>query len=179
MRQGLVLLIMLCLSGCYAIKDSIHTEFLAACCIKPFYGYHYQTCKKITFIVNQREFEIPANFETDLASIPKVVWPIMAPAHSSLIRAAIVHDYFYRKTCDFTRYEADLIFYHVLVNDGISPIRASIMFYAVRLFGWQYYQEDNCAKEFKGMDQEMREMRIASLFGQRGNINHRMGPEPA
>jgi hypothetical protein len=179
MRHGLVLLIMLCLSGCYAIKDSIHTEFLAACCIKPFYGYHYQTCKKIKFIVNDSEFEIPANFETDLASIPKIAWPIMAPAHSSLIRAAIVHDYFYRKTCEFTRYETDLIFYHILVNDGISRVRASIMFYAVRWFGWQYYQEDNCAKEFKGMDQEMREIRIASLYGHNWKYDDRIREEPA
>lgn len=172
-------MIMFLLSGCYAIKDSIHTEFLAACCIKPFYEYHYQTCKQIKFTVNDRQFVIPANFETDLASIPKVAWPIMAPAHSSLIRAAIVHDYFYRKTCDFTRYETDLIFYHMLVNDGVSRTRASIMFYAVRWFGWNYYNEDNCAKQFKGMDQEMREVRVAALYGHGGEANDRVWEKPA
>lgn len=179
MRQGLVLLIMLTLNGCYTIHDSIHTEFLTSTCIKPFYDYHYHTCNKIKFTVNDREFEIPANFDTDLASIPKVVWSIMAPAHSSLIRPAIVHDWFYRKTCDFTRYETDLIFYHMLKNDGISTLRASIMFYAVRWFGWNYYNKDYCAKKFKGMDKEMREMRIASLLGHNGQINHRMGEESA
>lgn len=177
MRQGLVLLIMLCLSGCYASKDSIHTEFLAACCIKPFYEYRYKTCQKITFTVNHRVFQIPANFETDLASIPKMAWPIMAPAHSSLIRAAIVHDWFYRKTCSFTRQETDLIFYHILINDGVSVFRASIMYYAVRVFGWHYYGEDNCEKEFKGLDKKMRETRIASLYRFSRQVNDRIREE--
>ena len=176
-RQGLVLLVILTLTGCYATTDSIHTEFSSNCCIKPYYDYHYLTCKQIKFTINDREFIIPANFETDLASIPKIAWPIMAPAHSSLIRAAIVHDWFYRKTCDFTRQETDLIFYHILRNDGVSVVRASIMYYAVRWFGWNYYQEDNCAEEFKGMDKEVREMRLASLYRYSGEINYRIREE--
>jgi len=176
--KGFVLgLMILTLGGCYANKDSIHTEFASACCIKPYHDYIYKTCKQMKFSINNREFVIPANFETDLASIPKIAWPIMAPAHSSLIRAAIVHDWFYRKTCDFTRYETDLIFYHMLKNDGISTIRASIMYYAVRLFGWNYYQEDYCAKEFKGMGEEMRGVRLASLYRYSGEINYRIRQE--
>src|SRR5579859_6684412 len=134
-------LVWLTLTGCVASADRIHTEFLSSSCIKPYYDYHYHTCNKIKFIINNRKFEIPANFETDLASIPKAAWVIMAPAHSSLIRPAIVHDWFYRKTCEFTRQETDLIFYHMLKNDGISTFNASIMYYAVRWFGWYYYKE--------------------------------------
>lgn len=168
-------MIMLTLCGCYAIKDSIHTEFLTSSCIKPFYDYHYLTCKKIKFTVNDRRFEIPENFETDLASIPKIAWSIMAPAHSSLIRPAIVHDWFYTQTCDFTRYETDLIFYHMLKNNGVSVVRASIMYYAVRWFGWSHYNEDYCGKKFKGMDKEVREMRVTSLLRQRRGTDYRMG----
>lgn len=132
------------LSGCSANTESIHTEFLTDTCIKPLIDYHYLTCNKISFTINKHLFEIPAHFETDLASIPKIAWPMMAPAHSSLIRPAIAHDWFYRKTCVFNRYETDLIFYHMLKNDGISTIRASTMYYAVRLFGWNSYNEDYC-----------------------------------
>lgn len=151
--QGLALVLMLSLSGCSA-EERLKTEFLTAACIRPMIGYHYQTCNDIVFTVNGQEYVIPAHFETDLASIPKIAWPIMAPAHSSLIRPAIVHDWFYRKTCDFTRFQTDIIFYHMLRNDGISSIRASLMYYAVRLFGWNYYNEDYCDDEFKGLDQE-------------------------
>jgi uncharacterized protein DUF1353 len=151
-RHGLALLFVLSLSGCSASKEGIQTEFISNTCIKPLIGYHYTTCKQIDFTINHDEFYIPAGFETDLASIPKIAWPYMSPAHSSLIRAAIVHDWFYRKTCDFNRYETDLIFYHMLRNDGISYMRASIMYYAVRWFGWNYYNEDYCDDKSKGLD---------------------------
>lgn len=163
-RQGLVVMAYLILSGCSA-SERLKTEFVTNTCIKPLVDYHYLTCKKIIFKINGYVYYIPSNFETDLASIPKIAWPIMAPAHSSLMRPAIIHDWFYRKTCDFTRYETDLIFYHMLRNDGVSYFRASMMYYAVRLFGWNYYNEDYCDDEFKGLDKKMRSIQIASLFG--------------
>lgn len=179
LRQGLVLWVMLTLTGCVSRIDRIHTEFLSKSCIKPYYEYHYRTCEKIKFIVNNRQFEIPANFETDLASIPKIAWVIMAPAHSSLIRPAIVHDWFYRKTCEFTREEADLIFYHMLKNDGISTTEASIMYYAVRWFGGQYYKEEYCEAKFKGMDKTVRGSRLASLLGYGRRFDNWVREEPA
>lgn len=150
----MVLALMLSLSGCSASKEGVQTEFLTHTCIKPLIDYHYLTCDRIDFTINQEEFYIPAHFETDLASIPKIAWPIMAPAHSSLIRPAIVHDCFYRKTCIFSRFQTDLIFYHMLRNEGVSHFRASMMYYAVRAFGWNYYNEDYCDDErrIKTMD---------------------------
>lgn len=173
-RHGLVLFFIFILSGC-SNNEHLRTEFLSPVCIKPLIDYHYLTCNKIKFTVNGEQFEIPAGFETDLASIPKVAWPVMAPAHSSLIRPAIVHDWFYRKTCDFTRFQTDLIFYHMLRNDGVSHSRASLMYYAVRVFGWNYYNEDYCDEELKGLDQEARVVQIASLFRHSGETNNRMG----
>jgi hypothetical protein len=122
----------------------IHTAFLTPVCIKPYKAYRYHTCSDIEFVIDKEHYSIPKAFQTDLASIPKIAWPIMAPSHSSLIRPAIVHDWFYRKTCDFTRKQADLIFYHMLRNEGIGVMRASIMFYAVRFFGWPFFNRDYC-----------------------------------
>lgn len=171
-RQALVFMVLLLLSGCSMSNKSIHTEFSTPFCIKPYHDYHYQTCKKIRFIVNDREFEITENFDTDLASIPGIAWFIMAPSHSSLIRGAIVHDWFYRKTCDFTREETDLILYHILVNDGVSRIRASIMFYAVRWFGWNYYNVENCEKEFRTLDRKKESFRIQTLYAYTEKMNY-------
>jgi hypothetical protein len=150
MKRYALCFLLIFLSGCS--EEHLQTEFVSATCIKPIFDYHYETCNKIVFIINEQEFFIPPNFDTDLASIPKIFWPIMAPFHSSLIRPAIVHDWFYRKTCDFTRYETDLIFYHMLKNDGVSTLRASIMYYVVRLFGWNHYNEDYCEDQYKGLD---------------------------
>ncbi len=123
---------------------SIHTAFYSDVCIKPYKNYRYHTCNDIHFIIDKRRYTIPIGFITDLASIPKLVWPILAPAHSSLIRPAIVHDWFYRKTCDYSRRQTDLIFYHMLRNDGVSNFKATLIYYAVRCFGRPYYNEDFC-----------------------------------
>ncbi len=144
MKRFLIGFLLLSLLSWCSYAEHLKTEFLSDTCIRPFVNYNYLTCQAIYFKIDDQEFQIPPNFKTDLASIPKIAWPIMAPAHSSLIRAAIVHDWFYRKTCDFNRKETDLIFYHMLINDGVSKFKASIMYYAVRLFGSQYYNEDYC-----------------------------------
>lgn len=138
------LFLALTLVGCGANKDHIHTEFLNNVCIKPCHKYQYYVCSEIHFKIDGNEFAIPKNFKTDLASIPRIAWPILSRAHSSLIRPAIVHDWLYRKTCIFDRYDSDLIFYSMLINDGVSPIEASMMYYAVRMFGSKYYNEDSC-----------------------------------
>ncbi len=107
-------------------------------------GIIFLTCCKIKFIIDNDVYEIPPSFETDLASIPRVLWPVMAPDYSKIVRAAIVHDWFYRKTCDFTREQTDLIFYHMLINDGVYKPTSLIMYYAVRIFGKRYYSEEYC-----------------------------------
>ncbi len=175
-REVCVFILLLFLSGC-AAEQRLKTEILTPVCIKPLYDYHYKTCNKIVFKINEREFYIPAQFETDLASIPRIAWPIMAPAHSSLIRPAIIHDWLYRKTCDFSRFQTDLIFYHMLRNDGISIFQANMMYFAVRLFGWNYYNEDYCDEELKGMDKEARSVQIAFLFGYSGKTDDRLWEE--
>lgn len=134
--------LMVLLGGCDA--NHIHTAFLSPVCIKPYKHYRYTVCTPIEFVIEGQRYTIPKGFRTDLASIPRIAWPIMSPAHSSLIRPAIVHDWFYRKTCEFDRKQTDLIFFHMLVNDGITRARASFMYYAVRAFGSKFYNEDYC-----------------------------------
>lgn len=142
MHWHLVVMVLLCLVGCS--KEHLHTAIHSQTCIKPFKAYRYKTCSPINFTVDNRNFTIPADFETDLASVPRLTWSILSPAHSSIIRPAIIHDWFYRKTCDFNRLQTDLIFYHMLINDGVSRFEASILYYGVRIFGGLYYNEDYC-----------------------------------
>jgi hypothetical protein len=136
--------VLMLLCGC----DSVHirTAFYSPVCIKPYKQYEYHTCHNIDFMVEGIKYTIPKGFKTDLASIPRFAWPIMSPAHSSLIRPAIVHDWFYRAYCEFDRKSTDLVFYHMLRNDGVGFIRARFMYYAVRMWGWRFYQhnEDDC-----------------------------------
>ena len=140
MRNSWLLSILL-LFGC---RTNIQTTFLSEVCIQPYKNYQYKTCHDIQFSINKAPFYIPKGFTTDLASIPRVAWPFMSPAHSSLMRPAIVHDWFYRMTCDFNRKEIDLIFYNMLLNDGITPFRAGLMYMSVRAFGRSSFRRDYC-----------------------------------
>lgn len=141
MRKLIIMLSSL-LVGCQNL--TLDAYFLSDSCIKPNYNYKYKTCNDINFRIDNQFFTIPKNFVTDLASIPRIAWPVISPFHSSLIAPAIVHDWFYRKTCDFNRKQADLILYYMLKNQGVSTFRASVIYYSTRLFGAKYYNEDYC-----------------------------------
>lgn len=115
-------------------------SFLSPICVKPHKKYVYHLCSEVQFTIGESKFTIYEGFETDLASISKILWPLYAPFHSNLMRCSIVHDFFYRNHI-FTRKQCDLIFYNILTNDGIDKFRASIMYYGVRLFGWRFYKK--------------------------------------
>lgn len=110
-------------------------------CIKPYKKYRYKICQDIRVIINRKVFTIPKDFVTDLASIPRIIWPVLSPAHSSLFVGAIIHDWFYRMTGDFTRKEADLIFYEIIKQSGLGSIRSKGAYYAVRLFGKAFFND--------------------------------------
>jgi len=98
---------------------------------------------------------VPAGFLTDLASIPRFVWWLIAPFELS-IAAPIVHDYLYtfggkiRATTDgnitapggymtFTRSQADAFLYDLAAADGVWWWRRWLAYKAVRWFGARYW----------------------------------------
>ena len=76
---------------------------------------------------------VPKDFETDLASIPRILWGIYPP-FGKYQTGAIVHDYLYTsKSVD--RKEADYIFLVIMKNDGVNIFTRKIFYLTVRLFG--------------------------------------------
>lgn len=77
-----------------------------------------------------------AGFVTDFASIPRVLWPVLAPTDERVAPAAIVHDRLYRDPAfKVTKDEAD----HVLI-EGMELLGASVrlrstVYWALRMFG--------------------------------------------
>ncbi len=125
-------------------SQKFEVQIMSETCIKPLIRYHYLTCSPILVFINGKNLVIPRHFKTDLASIPRVFWSLMSPAHSSSFRAAILHDWLYHNPCNYSRYDADLIFYEALINDKLSLWRSYIIYYAVRAFGAEYYNEGSC-----------------------------------
>ena len=79
---------------------------------------------------------VPADFETDLNSIPRVWWAV-SPA-TDWPEAGVVHDYLYFTQAPKTT--ADLVYYELLIALGMNRARAYTRYTALRFFGGAAYR---------------------------------------
>lgn len=77
---------------------------------------------------------VPAGFVTDLASIPRLLHPLI-PVNGRHRAAAIVHDYLYASQTT-SRAEADAIFLEAMASCGVRWSQRWAMYAAVRIGGW-------------------------------------------
>ena len=75
---------------------------------------------------------VPAGFETDLASIPRI-FRFLIIKNGKHRAAAIVHDYLCRLGLEFKRSLADRIFLEAMKISGVSAIQRRLMYWAVAL----------------------------------------------
>ena len=86
-----------------------------------------------------RKITVPAGFVTDFASIPRAFWDILP--HTGLYgKAAVIHDYLYVQggkvpPDQFTKKQADRIFYEAMGVLGVGQPTRYIMWKAVSAFG--------------------------------------------
>ena len=95
-------------------------------------------------VIDGREWFIPAGFCFDLASIPRVLWSLLA-SHELGVLAPLCHDFLYRHggnptgcivpPCVYTRAEADKLFLFQMKESGVSLLRRRAAYLAVRAFG--------------------------------------------
>lgn len=82
-------------------------------------------------------FTVPAGFDTDGGSIPRILWWLFAPT-GIYFSATILHDYFYR-TKIVSRSAADRVFREQVIASQASEIVAWAFWLAVRIGGfWKY-----------------------------------------
>lgn len=84
--------------------------------------------------------DIPTGFYTDFASVPCCLWSIFPPdgQHG---KAAVIHDYMYRRRCKFSRILADAIFLDAMRSLKVPFWKRYTMYLAVRLFGWMSFNK--------------------------------------
>lgn len=145
-RHGLVFIINTYLSlaflvGCAHFHQVI---FKSEACIIPLKGYNYRTCKDMRITIDGKKYTIPKDFKTDLASIPRILWPILAPQYAGFVSPAILHDYLYRCNNHITRQFADEVLYSALITEDVTAFTASKFFLAVRLFGGSHFTNGVC-----------------------------------
>ncbi len=97
-----------------------------------------------------RVLTVPPGFQTDFASVPRLLRAIVDPTKLESAWAAVVHDYLYQEGPavpyrieatgetgrGFSRAEADDVFHEALRLLGIDPFDAWTMWAGVRAAGW-------------------------------------------
>lgn len=108
----------------------------------------------LIFILNENEIIVPKDFETDLASVPRVPIVFMMwgdRAH----REAILHDYLYRidSVPAVKKDDADWYFREAMISRGQSYLIYQPMYLAVSAFGSSSFHRMNVMDSFK-LDKE-------------------------
>lgn len=148
LHQGLVtfITIYLCASALVGCARPHNVSFKTQTCIIPTKNFLYKTCSDIDVFIEGETYVIPKNFQTDLASIPRIFWSFIPPQFSAYVAPAILHDYLYHCYNTGDRKWADDLFYASLISQGANRFTAEIFYIAVRIFGSEYYNADmqNC-----------------------------------
>ena len=91
--------------------------------------------------------EIAEGLEWDGASIPRVLWTVLGltPFHPSVMRASAGHDKGYTDKVGRRR-DWDRWFKETLIEDGMDPNTAQVLYLGVRSGGsWTWYDEEDIA----------------------------------
>lgn len=96
----------------------------------------WELCETVLVRDGEREFVIPKGFRSDLASIPRVVRPLMETSDLGIL-PPLAHDLLYRRggLGLYTRVEADDLFHRLMIAESVSRSRRVAAYWAVRLFG--------------------------------------------
>ncbi len=102
----------------------------------------YELHEEVTYSLGDKSVTIPAGYQYDGASIPLLFWePIGTPFHPAFMPAALPHDRGY-DTHEYDKEWFDELFYRVLIETGVSHIKAKLMFDAVHVFGHSHWGND-------------------------------------
>jgi len=99
--------------------------------------------KDIKAVLLNYYIRVPSGFETDFASVPRIVRSLV-PFEFLYNQVVVIHDFLY-STKPFPRKEADLILKEGIQYIGdysiLSKIYSNIFYWAVRLFGWSHWNK--------------------------------------
>jgi len=88
-----------------------------------------------------RMLQVPAQFATDFASVPRLFWNLLPP-DGPYGRAAVVHDYLYSTHGlhgELAREQCDEILLEAMTALGVHFLTREIIYAAVRAFGQSHW----------------------------------------
>ena len=108
--------------------------------VRPLAGTDYVLAEDFYFPAQVGEWDVTVHvrpgFETDGASIPRLLWRVLgSPYDPDVMAAAIAHDAMYRGEI-VPRADADAAFLALMAENGVAKPRRLLLWTGVRLFGW-------------------------------------------
>jgi|ERR1044072_1952766 hypothetical protein len=105
------------------------------------FAYWHEGKRKVIFRLAEPVkiggYEIPAGYETDFATVPRLFFSIIPPIGKHNV-AAILHDFLYDNRIG-TRKRADKLFLCFMLSYNVPKWQAYTMYYAVRLGGRKWW----------------------------------------
>ena len=102
-------------------------------------GTLIRTMEPLFFKIHDRTVIIPNGFISDGMSVPRILWRLLSPPiYGETLIPSIVHDWLYCE-CYCSRKEADLYYYHGLLDNGYPKWKSILTYIGVRLFGASHY----------------------------------------
>lgn len=126
------------------------SEFLTLLCTEDEDDAHAKLTAPLIYASARldRVITVPAGFETDFASVPRLPLVYLLAGNTAR-KSAVLHDYLYRHHEMCSRADADAVFDEAMGVTGQPWWRRKLMWAGVRLFGGTPYAND-FADEPKG-----------------------------
>lgn len=103
----------------------------------------------VSFTNEHLEIIVKSGFITDGSSIPKLFWSIVgSPLEADLLLPSIIHDGLYTDET-LPRDICDNLLREMLLLNGVSQLKANLIYSAVRMFGASHFESDDTALEDK------------------------------
>lgn len=107
----------------------------------------YELLQDVSVSVNGWNITVYKGFTWDGASIPKSLWSEVGCPIDYAVES-LIHDALYR-THLLDRKSADKIFHRLLVQNGVSMVKAKAMYLAVRVGGEEAYSGANMKSHYR------------------------------
>lgn len=105
-------------------------------------GRNWIVRQEFVYVSPRITVRVPVNFETDFASIPRLVWRWMSPTDWRIGKPAVIHDFLYRTPAmRFTRQEADSELREAMKCVGANSFDRNAVYWAVRAGGGRAWKE--------------------------------------
>lgn len=102
----------------------------------------YEVAEDFKAVYEGKDIWVPQFFQYDGASIPSLGWQIIGtPFNPHFMEAAVIHDWLYHSH-QLEKKDADKLFYKILLENNVDPVKAVLMREAVEKFGDWYWKND-------------------------------------